>query len=377
MQIFVISILFILFSFVNIYVANRIHQLFPNINQYVYVGVFLFLFLILVLGFFRSMIPIPLEMKHILKVISSYLLGIYLFLFLFYVISDFFLWFLRFFRFIPEPISFHIYFLRGIAVVFFTFLVVVYSIFHAKDISYQFYDVSLSNQHIKNDIKIVLISDLHLGAVQSEERLSSIIQKINDLQSDFVCISGDLFDNDFSSIQNPDVAIDLFRSIESKYGVYATLGNHDSGKTLSSMKSFLEQSNIHLLQDEYEIIDEQFVLLGRIDSSPIGGYQNLSRKSLDEVLINIDSTLPVIVMDHNPSHVLEYDNRVDLILMGHTHKGQIFPGNIITKFITPVDYGYFRKDSMSPQVIVTSGVGTWGMPMRFGTNNEIVMIHVF
>jgi len=62
------------------------------------------------------------------------------------------------------------------------------------------------------------------------------------------------------------------------------------------------------------------------------------------------------------------------MLAGHTHRGQIFPGNLITNAVFEVDYGYYQKDADSPNVIVTSGVGTWGMPMRVGSNNEIVSI---
>lgn len=81
-------------------------------------------------------------------------------------------------------------------------------------------------------------------------------------------------------------------------------------------------------------------------------------------------------MDHTPSNLGQYGNKVDLILAGHTHKGQIFPGSLITKLIFEVDYGYYQKDANSPHVVVSSGVGTWGMPMRVGTNNEIVCIQL-
>jgi len=79
-------------------------------------------------------------------------------------------------------------------------------------------------------------------------------------------------------------------------------------------------------------------------------------------------------MDHNPSKIEEYGNEIDLILSGHTHRGQMFPANLIIKALYAADYGRYQKDDNSPQVIVTSGAGTWGMPMRIGSNNEIVMI---
>ena len=84
----------------------------------------------------------------------------------------------------------------------------------------------------------------------------------------------------------------------------------------------------------------------------------------------------MIVLEHNPKNIDEYNNDVDLILSGHTHKGQIFPANLITKLLYTIDYGYLKEKNNNPNVIVTSGVGTWGMPFRIGTNNEIVNIKI-
>ena len=79
-------------------------------------------------------------------------------------------------------------------------------------------------------------------------------------------------------------------------------------------------------------------------------------------------------MDHNPGYIGEYGDKADLILCGHTHEGQIFPGNIITDLMYEADYGYYRRDEKSPHVIVSSGVGTWGLPVRVGTQSEVVII---
>ena len=83
-----------------------------------------------------------------------------------------------------------------------------------------------------------------------------------------------------------------------------------------------------------------------------------------------------MVLDHQPANVTEYGSEVDLILSGHTHKGQIFPINFITDALFPEDYGYYRADPQSPQQIISSGVGTWGPPMRVGSDCEIVSITV-
>ena len=177
-------------------------------------------------------------------------------------------------------------------------------------------------------------------------------------------------------MRNPEKAIDLLKSIDTAYGVYACMGNHDAGRTFPEMQRFLEQSNIVLLNDEHITINDRFVLVGRLDSSPIGGFGGLERACIADIMASIDSELPIIVMDHSPAHLREYGNEFDLLLFGHTHRGQFFPMNLITKLMFTVDYGYYQDNPDSPHAIVTSGVSTWGIPIRIGTNNEIVCITI-
>ena len=81
-------------------------------------------------------------------------------------------------------------------------------------------------------------------------------------------------------------------------------------------------------------------------------------------------------MDHNPWNIEDYGETVDLILSGHTHKGQLWPGNYFTNAMYKDDYGYYRKNEQSPHAIVTFGIGTWGMPMRVRSDCEIVTIKI-
>jgi hypothetical protein len=256
-----------------------------------------------------------------------------------------------------------------------TVCTVGYGIYHANQLTQVHYTVQTQEAKKPANMKIVLISDLHLGAIHSERRLEPLVNIINQMEPDLVAIAGDLFDdNNFDAIQDPERAITLLQQIKSTYGVYASLGNHDSGRNFDSMMEFLERSNIKLLTDDYEVIDNRLVLIGRVDPSPIGGFGDLKRQDISDLIDTLDPNLPVVVMDHTPSNLNEYDERVDLILSGHTHKGQIFPAGLVTNMIFEVDYGYYQRDASSPHVIVTSGAGTWGMPMRVGTNNEVVSI---
>jgi predicted MPP superfamily phosphohydrolase len=101
----------------------------------------------------------------------------------------------------------------------------------------------------------------------------------------------------------------------------------------------------------------------------------IDRKDLSTLLQGVDKKLPIILLDHQPYNLSEAEkNGVDLQLSGHTHKGQISPGNLITKKVYEVDWGYEKKGNFN--IYVSSGVGTWGPPIRTGSHSEIVDIYI-
>lgn len=336
----------------------------------VIVGAFVVL---LALSFGRALMPFSRELKQVLGTVGAYCMGIMLYLLLFTLAADILLLLPRILKlsFIAKPM------LNGyvtLGVLLLTVITCAYGFANAKQVEHVSYEISLQDKTDISDMTVVMISDLHLGAVGSEERLEKIVEEINASKPDIVCIAGDFFDTDFTSIRDPKAALETLRGIRSTYGVYACLGNHDGGETHEQMLEFLEKANVCLLNDTYTVIDDRLVLIGRLDASAIGGYGDKKRVPLSDFFTREDSSMPVIVMDHNPMHIDEYGSEVDLILSGHTHKGQVFPANLITGAMYTVDYGYYQKDENTPQVIVSSGVGAWGMPMRVATNCEIVTI---
>ena len=357
----------------NYYVARMIYlflnHLFPQLNIKIYIGIFVFIASTIILG----ILPLPVEIKRILQFIGAFWLGIFMYSVLLFLAADIFILLGRVTNIIQVSMLNNIRFYSGLAVIILTAVLVIYGVFNANQIKIVNYEIELNNASL-NDFKIVLISDLHLGDVNSERNLKRMVQSINDLNPDIVCIAGDIFNDNFRLIRNPKRVINLFRTINTTYGVFACLGNHDGGRTFNQMKIFLEESNIKLLNDEYVIIDNRFALFGRLDANPIGGFGKLQRQDISETIASVGANMPVIVMEHNPSHIKEYGREVDLILAGHTHGGQIFPGNLITRAMFVVAYGHYQEDIYNPHVIVTSGVNTWRPPMRVGTNNEIVSI---
>ena len=267
----------------------------------------------------------------------------------------------------------------------------IYGMINAGNIQTTKYDISIDKKAGKLDsLNVVLIADLHLGYNIGCRHMEKMVEKINAQNPDLVVVAGDIFDNEYEALENPDRLAAILRGIQSKYGVYACYGNHDiqekilagftfggKEKKESSVKmdEFLEKAGITLLRDEYVLIDDSFYLYGRPDyERPGRGIDE--RKSPQEITEDLDLSLPVMVIDHEPRELQELaDAGVDADLCGHTHDGQLFPGNLTIKLMWENACGYLKKGNMHS--IVTSGVGLFGPNMRVGTKSEIcdIMMH--
>ena len=332
----------------------------------------------------------PEFLHRILKNTGNYFLGTFLYIILVIVVVDLVRLILKYVfhaRFLEFRSTFVI---TGFVCMALIILISVYGILHVGTIKVTPYEVAV-NKKVKDmdSLKIVLLADTHFGYSINCRHAQKMVEKINAQDPDIVCIAGDIFDNDYDAISNPEGVCNALKSIKSRYGVYACWGNHDldepilAGFTFGGkkkdqadprMEQLLRDANIHLLTDEAELIDDKFYVVGRNDSSrthKLGG-QRLSPAQLTK---DLDLDKPVIFIDHQPKQLQETaDAGADLDLCGHTHDGQIFPGNLFIHLFWENSFGYLKKDKMHN--IVTSGVGVWGPDMRVGTNCEICPITV-
>ena len=239
----------------------------------------------------------------------------------------------------------------------------------------------------RESLRVVLVADLHLGYSIGQWHMNNMVEKINALSPDLVVIAGDIFDNEYDALDDPAKLAATLRTIQSTYGVYACYGNHDldekilAGFTFETKEEriadrrfgeFLDRAKIHLLEDDVVCIDDAFYLAGRKDPDRIRKTQE-TRDTPSELLTGLDQSLPVFVIDHQPSELTELaEAGADLDLGGHTHDGQLFPGNILTGLMWENACGMKKVGDMYS--IVTSGVGLWGPPMRIGTKAEVVII---
>ncbi len=223
-----------------------------------------------------------------------------------------------------------------------------------------------------NELNIAMFSDLHLSPINDEDFLKKIIAKVNELKADIILLPGDIVD-DKPVILNRNGIGSSLKQIESKYGTFACTGNHEFINGADNSVKFMEDNKIKVLRDSIIKINDSFYIIGREDRG--GSFMGNMRKPLNEILKNKTENLPTILLDHTPSGLNEAkENMIDLQLSGHTHNGQMFPLNFITGLIYEVSWGYLKKDDT--QYYVSSGVGSWGPPVKLASDAEIVNIRI-
>lgn len=219
-----------------------------------------------------------------------------------------------------------------------------------------------------DSLKIVAISDLHLGYNIGADELTQWIDSINKEKPDIVIIAGDIVDSSVRPLDAHNIA-SCFKQIKSTYGVYSCLGNHEYISGVKESVRFINEAGIHLLRDSAILIDSSFYIVGRDDK------MNPSRKPLKDLVAGLDTSKPVILLDHQPYNLEEVEeNGIDLQFSGHTHKGQVWPITWIVDAMYEVPYGYLKKGNTN--VYVSSGIGIWGGKFRIGTQSEYVVINM-
>jgi predicted MPP superfamily phosphohydrolase len=222
-------------------------------------------------------------------------------------------------------------------------------------------------------LDIAVASDIHLGTIIGRRRLDDIVAKINGLHADLVLFPGDIVDEDLGPVIRQNLG-ETLRTIKAKYGVYAVTGNHEYIGGAEEACKYLADHGIRVLRDEVVNVNGSIVLVGREDRS-ISQFAGKKRKPLSELMAVVDKRFPIILMDHQPIGLNDaVEQGADLQLSGHTHHGQLWPFNYITKAIYEVSWGYKRKGAT--QFYVSSGVGTWGPPVRLGNTPEIIHIRL-
>lgn len=217
-------------------------------------------------------------------------------------------------------------------------------------------------------LRLVVASDFHLGLLSNKTHLSRFVKLSNEADPDAVLLVGDLVDDDPLWFVAYGM-VDVMKQLKSTYGVYGVLGNHEYyGGKIPLLVKEMNDANVQILMDETIQVGEAFYLTGQEDIT------NKHRSDLTD-LKPANSELPWFVMNHTPNDLQTPTNiGVDLHFSGHTHRGQMWPGNLVTQRIFELDYGHKQKDQM--HALVSSGFGFWGPPTRIGTRAELWVVDV-
>ncbi|MDR0733404.1 MAG: metallophosphoesterase [Dysgonamonadaceae bacterium] len=362
-------IVFLIYTAINAYIFYKTRRVIPHekIVRYLFSVVFVFLygaFFVVMLG--RNVIP--LGMQKILYFPGTCWLGIMFYLFLFFLLTDLVWGLACLFRLFKKSGNFlKIQVLTGYILTAGLMIYGYYRFTH-PEISEQ--DIVINKSAgIYKELKIVGLSDLHLGVNIDKNRLKKIVQLANRQNPDLILIAGDIIDNNVLPLMREKMW-EEFGQMRAPLGVYACLGNHEYLSGIEPSMDFLRKTNIRLLVDSVVLIDNSFWLVGRDD---IQGNPN--RKPLVDLVAETDTSLPLFLLDHEPVNLNDAEqNNIDLQFSGHTHFGQIFPINLLVKRMYETAYGYARKGNT--QYYISSGIGLWGPPVRIGTNSEVAVFNV-
>jgi predicted MPP superfamily phosphohydrolase len=245
-----------------------------------------------------------------------------------------------------------------------------YGYFEAKNIRTE--QVTIRTSKIPPGVgrlRIVQISDVHIGMIIREKRLEKILAAVKQAKPDLLVSTGDLLDG---QIDNMMSSAELFRDIQPKYGKFAVTGNHEFFAGIEQALEFHRQAGFLVLRGE-TLTPAGLISIAGVDDPAgerFGLYKNVPEKGL---LAKLPKETFTLLLKHRPVFDPESLGLFDLQLSGHTHRGQIYPFVLLTRLVFPYNSGYYDlpKDS---RLYASRGAGTWGPPIRFLAPPEVTVI---
>jgi uncharacterized protein len=246
----------------------------------------------------------------------------------------------------------------------------LYGTFNAYSPVVRTYSLTIPKQTNQlSKLRIAMASDMHFGHLSGLSHLQRLVRGINEMRPDIILLPGDIIDDDPEPFIQKKMG-DVMSQLSAPLGIFGVLGNHEYyGRAIPEFVKEMERIGVKILQDELIEVNGSFWLVGRKDKT------DSNRQPIDQLMSNLTSDKPVIMMDHQPAEIKQAEKSgVDLLLSGHTHRGQMAPNHLVTKKMYDLDWGYQTFNQL--HAIVSSGFGFWGPPIRIGSRSEIVQIEV-
>ena len=217
------------------------------------------------------------------------------------------------------------------------------------------------------ELTIVFMADLHFRDLTSDRFLAELAAKVDAQKPDLILVGGDMLEGD-NRDEDTGRYERTFRAMKSRYGIYGVPGNHERFSRAGT-GGFLERAGITFLQDQVVTIDDALTLIGRKDS------RSRDRKTVAGLMTGARRDLPIILLTHRPTGFDEARAAwIDIQLSGHTHHGQLFPVNLVTRRAYDLSWGHVERGGA--HLFVTSGVQGWGPPVRTVGASEIMVIRI-
>ena len=308
--------------------------------------------------------------SQILEITSGYLLSFFLYMFLLILMTDLLLLLNLVLKIIPLD-RIRQRSLRGKAfmgVICLSATVVIAGIINFNTIRTTEYKINVPARSSEiSRLRIAFVSDFHLGETTPLKFVEKFVREIGTINPDIMLYGGDIAEGGKENEKMKKFET-LLGSINTIYGSYGVLGNHEHYAS-QDKGTFFSKAGIDILRDTLLVIDNSFTLAGRNDS------HERNRKSVEEIMKSAPDSLPVILLDHRPTEIEQVSRtNADIQISGHTHKGQLFPINMITNKVYELHYGYMK--SGNTHFFVSSGIRLWGPPVRTIGKSEILVIDV-
>ena len=340
------------------YMASRTAFVFGCGRWWIFAGYFILAFVSLAaMMVVRKLYPT----LHPFLVILSTLVGVLLYMLIILLLTDAINIFAHF-----SPKKY------GLIVGVFTILISVYGILNTSFPRLKTVEIDIPK--LTKPVQIAQLSDVHIGHFRGERNLRRLVQIVNKTEAQMVVITGDMFES-FYNLNHET----LRPLADLKVPVFFVSGNHDMYVDVDSVKQLMRDAGVNVLENSMmECCNIQIVGLDYMrpdDHTPDHMHAGVGIRTIENTLPNIalDSTKPTILLHHNPVGA-EYAEKagIDLYLAGHTHGGQLFPVTLLNDRIFNFNRGLYRHGSL--QIYTSEGSGTFGPPMRIGTQSEVTLI---
>ena len=352
----------------NIYVFFRICNLYINKGYRMY---YTLIYLLLVFLYpLKSYLPDVGLVTGFAENISVYLLPFYLYLFLFTLLFDIFLLLNIFLKILP-PLKERTTGFKKTALsvlLLSSAVVVIGGAINFNTIRISEYSISVPGKSSDiRHLKIAFAADFHLDEKTSLKFVESFAENISEIKPDLLLFGGDIAEGEGTGEKMIQFE-SILKKINPEYGFFTVLGNHEYYRGHDD-GIFFERAGIEVLYDSVAVIGNAFNLAGRLDDHFRG------RKTIEEILLQTDDSLPVILVDHRPTEIDQASRTAtDVQFSGHTHNGQMFPLNLILKNMYELSWGYKKKGNT--HFFVTSGIRLWGFPVRTTGKSEIMVVNI-